>query len=177
MKRQIGVLLLAIILAMTLSVPIFGGSANAASSGITKAKARDIALKNAHLTKAKVRNLDVEADGRSIEVEFVRIANKAEYEYEIAKKDGFILEKSIDYKYKKNKSKSKIGKTKAIKAVAKYTGKSYAVIKKGSCTYSYKKNQGKYKVKFRYGGYKYECEVLAPNGKVVEYEYEYTGTR
>ena len=40
-----------------------------------------------------------------------------------------------------------------------------------------KKKQGKYKVKFRDGSYKYEYELQAPNGKIIEWEYEYTGTR
>ena len=66
---------------------------------------------------------------------------------------------------------------KARKKVAKASGKSYNVVKKGTCKYTYKKKQGKYKVKFRDGSYKYEYELQAPNGKIIEWEYEYTGTR
>ena len=47
------------------------------------------------------------------------------------------------------------------------------VIKKGTCKYEYEKNEGTYEVKFRSGKYKYDYEVLAPTGKVIEYEKKY----
>ena len=148
-----------------------------AAKAITKGAALNIALKNAGLSKSKVRIIEVDVEKGSVEIEFVRLSNKAKYEYEIATKDGRILEKSVDFKYKKSKSKKKIGKKKARKIVAKAVGKSYNVVKKGSCKYQYKKKCGKYEVKFRSGNYKYEYELLAKNGKIVEYEYEYIGVR
>ena len=140
--------------------------------------ALNIALKNAGLSKSGVRIIEVEMDdGKSVEIEFIRLSNKAKYGYEIAVKDGRILEKSVDYKYKKSKSRKKIGKKKARKIVAKAAGKSYSVVKKGRCKYQYKKKCGKYEIKFRSGNYKYEYELLAKNGKIIEYEYEYIGIR
>ena len=51
------------------------------------------------------------------------------------------------------------------------------MVKKGTCKYTYKEKEGKYKVKFRTTNYKYEYELQAPNGKIIEWEYEYIGTR
>jgi len=149
-----------------------------AAPKINETAALNIALKNAGLSKSGVRIIEVEMDdGKSVEIEFIRLSNKAKYGYEIAVKDGRILEKSVDYKYKKSKSRKKIGKKKARKIVAKAAGKSYSVVKKGRCKYQYKKKCGKYEIKFRSGNYKYEYELLAKNGKIIEYEYEYIGIR
>ena len=57
-----------------------------------------------------------------------------------------------------------------LKKVTKFSGIKYSVVKKAKCTYKYKKNEGTYSVKFRYNGYKYEYELLAPTGKVIEWE-------
>ena len=175
--RRIGTALLAIMMMFALSASVFGETASAASA-IDESAALKIALKNAGLSKSSVRMIEVEKESsKSIDVEFVRSSNKAEYSYEIAVKDGRILEKAVEYKYTKTTSKSKIGQEKARKAVAAFSGISYNTIKKGTCTYQYSKKMGKYEVKFRSGSYKYEYELLAKTGKVIEYEYEYTGTR
>ena len=93
------------------------------------------------------------------------------FDYEITKK-GTIREKSVEYKYKKNSSKAKIGSKAARKKAAKHSGVSYNTVKKGTCTYEYsnKKKEGKYEVKFKTKKYKYEYEILAPNGTVMEYD-------
>lgn len=153
--------------------------AAARSSGaVGKRAALKIALKNAGLERSEVKSVETEKDDDgSIEVGFVRIENKAEYDYEISAKDGRILEKTVDYKYKKIKSKKKIGSKKAMKKVAKASGKKYSTVKKGTCEYKYKKHQGKYEIEFRSGDYEYDYELLAPNGRIIEYGYEYVGTR
>lgn len=150
----------------------------AAPKGISADAALSIALRDAGLSKAGARILELDMDeGRSIEIEFIKSSNKAKYEYEIAVSNGRILEKSVEFKYKKTKSKKKIGKKKARKLVAKAAGINYNTVKKGTCRYKYKKKLGKYEVKVRSGSYKYEYELLAKNGKIVEYEYEYIGIR
>ena len=169
--RRIGIGVLTVILMIGMSVSAF-----AASSPGSENEALNIALKSAGLKKSEIKKIEVEKE-KNYESEFVRKSNGAEYDFEISAKDGRILEKSVDYKYKKTKSKKKIGKEKARKVVAKASGNSYNVIKKGSCKYTYKNKQGKYEVKFRTTNYKYEYELLAPNGKIIEYDYEYTGTR
>ena len=169
--RRISIGVLTIIMMLGMSTAAFG------ASSIGESEALDIALNNAGLSKAKVKNIEVEKEKNHYDVEFDKKSNGAEYDYEIAAKDGRIWEKTVEYKYKKNQSKKKIGKEKARKKVAEFSGKSYNVVKKGSCKYIYKNNQGKYEVKFRDGSSKYEYELQAPNGKIIEYEYEYTGTR
>lgn len=136
--------------------------------------ALEIALKDAGLKEDQVSlgELDGE-DNRSAEIEFTRTDDGTKYEYEIGTGSGKILEKSVEYRYEKNASKKKIGKTKARKIVSKASGISVKKIKKGSCKYKYKKNQGKYTIRFRHKNYKYKYVLMASNGKIIEYEYEY----
>lgn len=161
---------LVIILAAAMATMAFSATAFAATSSASDALA--VALKDAGLSKSKVMLVETDVDRTSIEVEFVKKSNKAKYEYEIAKGSGVILEKSVDYAYKHNASKAKIGKKAALKKVAKVSHIKYSVVKRAKCTYKYKKNEGKYKVTFRYKGYKYEYELLAPTGKIIEWEKE-----
>lgn len=149
-----------------------------AVKNISQSEALTIALKSAGLKKSQVKKLEIESEnGKTFEIEFVKKNNRTEFSFEIAVKGGRILEKSVEHKYKKTKSKKKIGKKKARTKVAKASGKSYNEVAKGSCKYKYKKKQGKYEIKFRSGSYKYEYELLAPTGKIIEWEYEYIGTR
>ncbi|GEM_PF-1863350 len=172
--RKISTVLLALIVALAMSAAAFGET-----GGVSEDAAVKKALKDANTSASKVKNLEVELDdnGKAYEIEFVKKSSRTEYSYEIAVSDGLILEKSVDYVYKHNKSKKKIGKKKARKIVAKKSGVSLKTIKKGTCKYKYKHKEGKYTLKFRTSKYKYEYELLAPNGKVMEYDYEFIGTR
>lgn len=159
-----------ILIIMTLAMT----AASFAESGITKISKKDaekIALKDAGLKRTEVKRLESEYDDGKYEVDFTRKSNGTEYDYEITKK-GTIREKSVEYKYKKNSSKAKIGRKAARKKAAKHSGVSYNTVKKGTCTYEYsnKKKEGKYEVKFKTKKYKYEYEILAPNGTVMEYD-------
>lgn len=157
-----------------LSGAAFAGTltAGSASDGITGKQALSIALKDAGLAKSDVCKIEVEQAKGIIEVEFTKKGARTEYEYDIAKADGKLLEKSVEYAYEHNSSKSKIGKKAALKKVAKHSGIKLSTVKKGTCTYKYCKHEGKYKVKFKYGNWKYEYELLAPTGKVLEWEKE-----
>ena len=150
-------------------------TAFAAQQNIDKSKAKSIALKNAKTIKTKVRAMktDYDAEDNVWEIEFIKKKNGANYEYDISAADGRILEKSVDYKYKHNSSKKKIGKKQARKKVAKFSGIKLSTIKKGTCWYEYDDRQGTYEVKFRKGNYRYDYEVLAPTGKIIEYSYKY----
>jgi len=179
--RRFRVALVAVAVAFAVCAAAFGevlpGKAYAAqSSKISTAAALNIALENAGVKKSGVKMLELEKeDGNRIDVEFVKKSSKAKYEYSISAANGKILEKTIEYKYKTSKSTKKIGKKKARKIAAKASGKSYNVVKTGTCTFEKSKKLRKYEVKFRSGSYKYECEILAHNGKIIEYEYEYIG--
>jgi hypothetical protein len=100
------------------------------------------AVKDAGLSMNKISRLEAEKDGGIYEIEFVRTDNGTEYDYEISAASGKILEKSVDYRYERNKSKKKIGKKAARKKASAVSGVSYKKIKKGSCKYKYKKKQG-----------------------------------
>lgn len=164
MKRLI-TLLTALIMIMMMSVTSFADS-------ITQDSAVNKALKDAGLKESEVRGLEAESEKGKYEIEFTCKSDLTEYEYEISASDGKILEKSVDYVYKRTKSKAKVGKKAARKKAAKVTGVKYKTVKKGSCKYTYKKKFGKYKVKFRSGGYRYEVEVAAATGEVKEFEKE-----
>jgi uncharacterized membrane protein YkoI len=161
-------LTLAAILVIAMSSTVFAAS----TANITQKKAVSIALKDAGLKSSQVYGLEAERDGNRYEVEFHRSSNKAEYSYDISRARGTILEKSVEYKVKKSTSKKKIGVKKARMKVAKFSGISYKTIKKGSCRYEYDDRHGEYTVKFRKGDYRYKYELLAPNGKILEYEKE-----
>ncbi len=163
--RRISVFSLAVIVILAMSVTAFAGS-------ITKQQAVNKALKDAGTTKANVYALEAEKDDGKYEIEFKKKKNKAEYDYTISK-SGTMLEKSVDYVYKHNYSKEKIGKLAAQKKVAKFSGIKFSVIKNGTCRFVKDDGEGKYIVKFRKGHYRYDYDVLAPNGKIMEYERDY----
>ena len=173
MKRLV-VLIIAVTLAFGLSGIAFadtlaGGSVTHEING---EKACEIALKNAGLSKGKVTKLRIKNEKQYFEVGFTKKCSGTKYEYDVAKSDGKILEKEVQYTYKHCCSKAKIGKKAVLKKVANHSKKKYSVVKKGSCTYKYSDHEGRYKVKFRYKGYRYEYELLAPNGKIIEWEKE-----
>ena len=167
MMRKAITILLSGLMVMAMSVTAF-------ADAVTADGAADIALANAGLSRDAVTMLESEADDGKFEVEFVDNATGNDYSYEIKAADGKILEKSVDYVYSRSKSKKKIGAKAARKKAASLTGVKYKTVKKGSCKYKYKKKQGKYTVKFKSGGYRYEVEVLAPTGAVIELEMEAT---
>ena len=174
MKRRMNIVMAmfaALALIMTMSVSVFAGSVSSGDDALT------IALKNAKLKKSQVKLIetDYEKDDNAYEVEFTKKKNGAEYDYEINADTGKVVKKSIEYRYKRNSSHKKIGKTAARKKVAKYSGISYKVIKTGTCYYEYDDGKGIYEIRFTKGSRIYECEVLAPTGKVIEYEWKATG--
>ena len=167
-KRWNLVTILAVILAMTMSLSAFAGSVTSESEALKKA------LKNAGLKKSQVKNIDIDYEGRdnTYEVEFTVKKNGKEFDYTISAETGNITKKSVEYRYKKNSSHEKIGKKAARKKVARFSGISYTIIKNGTCRYEYDDNEGIYKVKFVKGNRRYEYDVLAPTGKIIEYEWK-----
>jgi hypothetical protein len=47
----------------------------------------------------------------------------------------------------------------------------------GTCKYEYDDGKGTYEIKFRNGNYSYEVEILAPTGKVIEYNWKVSYTK
>ena len=170
--RKVTRVLVALIMVMAMSASAF-------AADITANSAKSIALKNAKLTAKKVTRMSVKLDHEDgvYEVKFRNKKNGNVYDYEIAAATGKIVEKSVDYKYKRNRSRKKIGKTKALKKAAKHAGVKLAVVKRGSCRYEYDDGKGTYEIKFRNGNYSYEVEILAPTGKVIEYNWKTSYTK
>ena len=161
--KKLAVFALAIVATLALSGTALAGT-------LTEQGALKAALNDVGLSKSQVKNIEIESEKNAWEVEFRKKGTNTEYSYEFAKSDGTLLEKSVEYRYKHNASKAKVGKKAVLKKVAKSSGIKYSVVKKAKCTYKYKKNEGEYTVKFRYKGYKYEYELLAPTCKVIEWE-------
>lgn len=165
--RTVVTAVIALVMVMAMSASAFAAGISSKDAALKKA------LGNAGLKKTSVRAIDVEYDKEDgvYEVEFIRKSNGRSYDYEIKAKTGKIIKKSVDIKYTKNSSRSKIGKTAARKKVAAFSGISYKTVSSGTCTYEYDDGKGVYEVKFKKNGKRYEYDVLAPTGKVIEYEW------
>ena len=172
MKKAI-VILCAAIVAATLSATAFAAPSYAATLSCNDAL--KIALKDAGLKKTQVTHIEKDRKKSTVEIEFTRKKTGTEYEYTVARNGGVILSKEIEYVYKHTSSKAKIGKTAALKKVAKFSGIPYSTVKKAKCTYRYQKNEGTYKVQFNYKGFEREFKLLAPSGKIIEWEKERLG--
>ena len=162
-------LLTALVMVMAMSVSVFAAGIHSNDAALKKA------LKNAGLKKSQVKYVEVDYDDGLYEVEFTKKSNGKEYGYEIVPDTGKIVKKSVEYRYKRNSSRNKIGKTAARKKVAKFSGISYKTIKKGTCYYEYDDGKGVYEVRFTKGERRYEYDLLAPTGKVIDYEWEVIG--
>lgn len=158
----------ALAMVMTMSLSVFAAGVSSNDAALKKA------LKNAGLKRSQVKYVDVEydSDSGSYEVEFTKKKTGTEYDYEINAASGSILEKAVDIKYKRNSSHAKVGKTAAMKKVAKHAGVSYKTVKAGTCIYEYDDGKGTYEIKFETSKHRYDYEVLAPTGKIIEYEWE-----
>lgn len=163
--RRLTVITLAMILVLAMSASVFAGT-------MTMKGAIKKALNDANTSRSGVYALEAEYDDGTYEIEFYKKKNNAEYSYDISR-GGRILEKSVDYVYRHNYSKKKIGKKAAQKRVAKFSGIKLATIQKGYTWFEWDDGEGHYNVVFTKGHYEYEYEVLAPNGKIMEYSKDY----
>ena len=162
--RKILALTFAVLMVLSMTVSVFADS-------VTKDEAINKALKDAGLKKSEVKKLEAELEKGIYEVEFTKKKGNVDFDYDVRKKDGKILEKEVDYNRKKAGAGSKIGKKKARKAAAEHSGVKYSVVKKGSCKYD--KGDREYDVKFKSKGNKYSYEIDAVNGKVKEYSIKF----
>lgn len=145
-------------------------SATSFAASISQDDALNIALADAGLNAGQIVGLEAEPDDGKYEIEFINTGNNAEYSYDISASSGKIIEKNIDFAYSKNTSRKKISKKSARKKAAAITGVKYKTVRKGSIKYKYKKHQGRYTVKFKSGGYRYEVDIQAPTGAIMELE-------
>ena len=177
MKKSVKTILaLAVILAMCATV--CPASADAATyKNINKKQAKAIALKNAKVKSSKAcwKKVKYDKGDRTYELKFKTRKNGKcrTYNYEIDKVTGRILERDIDFWYKKTCSRKKIGKKAVLKKVIKVSKLKASIVKSGTCTYRYKDREGTYQVKFRYGNLVYEYELLGPSARIKEIEFKY----
>lgn len=175
-KAMKAALVIVMILAMGATVcPIKADAAT--TKNINKKQAKAIALKSVGTKASKIKNYRIkyDSDDGCYEIKFVIKKKCKRYSFDISKATGIIMEKDVDYKYRKTCSKKKIGKKAAIRKVIKISKFKASIVKSGTCKYRYRDHEGTYQVKFRKGNRIYEYEILAPNGKLKEIEYKYVG--
>ena len=165
----------AIALTVSVAVVLSMGLTAFGASYIGESKAISKALKNAGTTRSAVWNIECdrdEDDGVAVyEVEFKK--GRTEYSYKINARTGNIREKNVEYGYKYSSGKL-IGKTAATNKAFKFSGISKSSVTDIVCKYDYDDGKALYEVKFRKGNWKYECDVNAKTGKIVEYSREYS---
>ncbi len=141
-------------------------------SQITKDKALSIALKDAGLKKADIRDLEIELD-REKGVLFYDISfehGKNDYDYDINAKTGKII--SVD---KPNATSSKVNTTKekAKETVLNHAGLKADAISRYEVELEKDDGVWKYEISFRSGNYEYDYTVNAENGKIIKHEKEF----
>lgn len=153
---------------LSMGVAAFGASYIGETAAVSKA------LKNAGTTRSEVWDIECDRDkddGVTVyEVEFKK--GRTEYSYKINAKTGSIREKSVEYGYRYSSGKL-IGKTAAINKAFEFSGISKVSVTNLVCRYDYDDGKAVYEVKFRKGNWKYEYDVNARTGKIVEYSREY----
>ena len=151
------------------------GAAAFGAAYIGESAAVSKALKNAGASRSQVWELECEKDkddGVTVyDVEFKK--GSTEYSYKINAKTGNIREKTVEYIYRYS-SAGLIGKTAAINRALSFCGIPKTAITELTCRYDYDDGKEIYEVKFRKGNYRYEYDVNARSGKVVEYSREYS---
>ncbi len=149
--------------------------AEASGKYVSQGSIKKAVLKDAGVTEGKIRNYEVKLKTKKnpvYEVEFE--AGAYEYEYDVDAVSGKIKEMSCEL-IKKPKSRKKgtlIAKSAAKKAaLAQWNLKSDSASRM-KCVLKKNGRLEVYKVTFRAGSYKYEYEVDAYTGKLLEYERE-----
>ncbi len=168
LMKKVVTLTLAAVMAVSSGAAVFGASYIGEDAAVSKA------LRNAGTTRSAVWALECERDsddGLTVyEIEFTK--GSTEYSYTINAGTGNIREKSVEYRYVRS-SKSLIGKTAAKNRVFSFSGINRNKVTGLACYYDYDDGKEIYEVKFRKGNYRYEYDVNARSGKIVEYSREY----
>ena len=160
--RILTVTVLALCLVFTMSGLAFAGSS------VTLSGAYQTALKDAGLTKQQVKNVEKEYDDGRYEIGFTKKGTRIEYEYEISK-SGKIIEKTVDYNRKRVKGAKKLTENQAISKVSKFSGIKSSFINNGRVRLERDDGQWIYEIKFSKGNIRYDYEVHARTGKILEY--------
>ena len=145
------------------------------AQGISREKARSIALSDASLSAADVTftktKLDREDGMLVYEIEFVTAA--AEYEYEIDAVTGAIRERSIETRATAQPAASSyIGVDQAKSIALKHAGLSAAEVSFTKAKLEKDDGLRKYEIEFIKGSTEYEYEIDAATGSILEYKTE-----
>lgn len=140
------------------------------ADGISVTKVKKIAFADAKVSESEVSDLDVDREVyktvNSYNIEFE--VDGVEYEYEISRKSGKILNKKTEGE----KVSSSISKSKAKSIALKDAGLSASEIKDYDIEADTYKGKAVYSIDFEYGNTEYEYEIQRSNGKILNKEVE-----
>lgn len=143
---------------------------------IGKAKAKSIALKHAGVKEADIYDYEIEFDyddGRIVyEIEFS--TTKYEFDYEIGAKDGSIVkqQKTNNDDNTNNTSSETITEAKAKSIALNHAGVDESKVENLRIEKERDDGRLEYHVEFRVGTKKYEYEISATSGKILDYDVE-----
>ena len=144
--------------------------AKAAQTVISVEKAKKIAFSDAKTKESKVKNLRVEKDGKTYEIEFIK--GSFRYEYDVNGVSGKV--KNLDKKrvsLSKSDRKKKVSKNKAKKIAFKSAGVKKSKTRRLKVKlYKTRKGYRYYKVRFYVGSKEYEYEIDGYTGTILEYD-------
>ena len=171
--------LLALTMIVGMGAGLLGFNANsaqaAAAKKITLNDAKQIALKHAKLTAKQVKFIkaksDIENRKKVYDIEFYK--GKTEYDYEISATTGKILEYDHDVEnFKAPSQKTKISLSKAKSIALKHAKLTAKQVKFTKARTDYDDGRKVYDIEFTKGNKKYEYEISASTGKILEYDVE-----
>lgn len=129
---------------------------------VTLEQAKEIAAKHAGVSLADAVFSEEKFDDGAYELEFRDVNGK--YEYEISAADGQIL----DYEWEAKNTAVTVTLEQAKEIAAEHAGVSLA-----DAVFSEEKlDDGVYELEFIYAGGKYEYEISAADGQILDYEWE-----
>ncbi|HZW97818.1 MAG TPA: PepSY domain-containing protein, partial [Bacillota bacterium] len=148
---------------------------------IGEEKARQIAFEHAGVLKTEVQKLEVELDfedGRMVyEVEFYH--NDKEYDYEIDAKNGNILEFKVKNRHGPDGStptttpgNQYIGAVEAKEIALRHAGYEVGLVNRLRTEFEDENGRMIYEVEFEHGNFKYEYEIDAVTGEILQSEVE-----
>lgn len=136
----------------------YQGPIQASRGSITAEEAREIAL-----NYAGGRIVEFESDDNKYEIGIIKDGYK--YEFDISKRDGTIIDIEVEYSddYNRPNGRTPIGRERAEKiALGIAPGR----------VVEFELDDGKYEIEIRGNGFKYEIEINAYDGSLIEYERE-----
>lgn len=146
------------------------------AQNITKEQAKQIALDHAKLTAANIKFFEIELDRNDKDVLLYEIefsVGTDRYDYEIKALDGTILSAEKNDKNILETNYKKIGEAKAKEIALNHAKLAEADISRYKIEFDVDDGVPSYEIEFVSGGYEYEYDINAADGKIIKSEKEF----